>query len=67
MRGNPNHPDTLAQREKSALENEANPESNDAHVGHVGEENVKYHWVPRPKKVPGDKNNPSNKKKPNEK
>ena len=67
MRGNPNHPDTLAQREKSALENETNPESNDAHVGHVGEENVNYHWVPRPKKVAGDKNNPSNKKRSNEK
>ena len=67
MRGNPNHPDTLAQREKSALEHDIDPDSNDAHVGHTGEENVKYHWVPRPKKVPGDKNNPSNKKRPNEK
>ena len=65
MRGNPNHPDTIAQREKSTLEHNSNAESNNSNIGHTGEEDVNYHWVPRPKKDLRTKNNPSNNKKTN--
>ncbi|GEM_PF-58874 len=52
MRGNPNHPDTIAQRLKEANENALKTE-NELEQGqstHSGAENVKYHWIPTPKK-----------------
>jgi len=67
MRGNPNHPDTIAQRAKELKESEGNPHSNESSLRHTGNENVNYHWVPRPKKDPRIKDKPSNKKKQNEK
>lgn len=67
MRGNPNHPDTITQRAKEVRELEGNPDSNEASLRHTGDENVKYHWVPRPKKDLRTKDNTPNKNKQNEK
>jgi hypothetical protein len=67
MRGNPNHPDTIVQRAKEVREREGNPDSNEARMRHSEDENIKYHWVPRPKKDLRTKDKASNKNKQNKK
>jgi len=57
MRGNPNHPDTIAQRRKEEQELTLKMKQSESHKddatdihSHLGAENITYHWIPTPPK-----------------